>query len=251
MPITQKQFETSFALSTKSLKLARALHILTRLRCQSIALHIKDVQTSTLFIFQGSVLCQPSYWQGTRKRAERYLIFKAALFPLRIVVNYVFEKYVPWIHLLFLQSSIEIFFIQFISIMIMMQKHACIILYIELLWKYQILCSTEMHVKWCFFFLHFYFLISNFKVIFLQYVLLNVAWSYMYSGLTVSSYFQQYATTFPLISVDDMVRANFLLLDELGINKVNTLFLSISFSSSHIYILVKVKNTYILWVYNI
>lgn len=95
MPIAQKQFETSFALSTKSLKLARALHILTQLRCQSIALHIKDVQTSTLFIFQGSVLCQPSYWQGTRKRAERYLIFKAALFPLRIVVNYVFEKYVP------------------------------------------------------------------------------------------------------------------------------------------------------------
>lgn len=95
MPIAQKQFETSFALSTKSLKLARGLHILTRLRCQSIALHIKDVQTSTLFIFQGSVLCQPSYWQGTRKRAERYLIFKAALFPPRIVVNYVFEKYVP------------------------------------------------------------------------------------------------------------------------------------------------------------
>lgn len=68
----------------------------------------------------------------------------------------------------------------------------------------------------------------------------------MYSGLPVSSYFQQYATTFPLISVDDMVRANFLLLDELGINKVHTLFLSISLSFSHIYILVKVKNTYIL-----
>ena len=62
----------------------------------------------------------------------------------------------------------------------------------------------------------------------------------------VSSYFQQYATTFPLISVDDMVRANFLLLDELGINKVHNSFLSISFSSSHIYIHVKVKNTYIL-----
>ncbi|XP_022327170.2 uncharacterized protein LOC111126670 isoform X2 [Crassostrea virginica] len=31
---------------------------------------------------------------------------------------------------------------------------------------------------------------------------------------------KQYATTFPLISVDDMVRANFLLLDELGINKL-------------------------------
>ena len=77
MPIAQKQFETSFALSTKSLKLARALHILTWLRCQSTALQIKDVQTSTLFFFQGSVLCQPSYWQGTRKRAERYLIFKS------------------------------------------------------------------------------------------------------------------------------------------------------------------------------
>lgn len=33
-------------------------------------------------------------------------------------------------------------------------------------------------------------------------------------------HFQQYATTFPLTSIDDMVQANFLLLDELGIDKV-------------------------------
>ncbi|XP_061169662.1 uncharacterized protein LOC133179004 isoform X1 [Saccostrea echinata] len=32
---------------------------------------------------------------------------------------------------------------------------------------------------------------------------------------------KQYATTFPLISVDDMVKANFLLLDELGIDKLH------------------------------
>jgi len=49
-------------------------------------------------------------------------------------------------------------------------------------------------------------------------------------------FLQPYATTFPVISVDDMVNAQFLLMDHLGINKVIYMYILVDFCISMVHV---------------